>query len=722
MSKRTQPVRSTLPSCAPVLYLFNSLTRRKEEFKPRESKLIRWYSCGPTVYDAAHMGHARSYISFDILRRILSEYFGYDVKYVMNITDIDDKIIKRARQNYLFQKYLEEEHSNDEILSNVRVIAEKLAETIEGTQDNDKKGMFMKLHADVLNVLSVLEKETKPSEKKTDIKKLLSEVKDSYSEFLDSKYGSNINDNSIFTALPRHWENEFHEDMHSLNILDPSVLTRVSEYVPEIIEYIQKIIVNGLAYESNGSVYFDVGAFDAKPNHFYAKLVPEAYGDTKSLQEGEGDLFTDVTEKKSVNDFALWKASKSGEPWWDSPWGKGRPGWHIECSVMASAILGETLDIHTGGVDLKFPHHDNELAQAEAYYDNDCWVRYFLHSGHLTIAGCKMSKSLKNFITIKDALKKYTARQLRFAFLLHKWNDTLDYSENTMEMAITYEKLLNEYFLNTKDLVKKLNTQEKSVSLSKWTDAELKLDQHFCNMQKNVHIALCDNIDTRTALDAIRECISFCNVYVKDRGIDSLNLILLRDVASYIIELMQIFGVIPRTKPTGFPISSDNTAANLEDILSPYLTVFAEFRHAVRQEARECKAFNILKECDKVRDDTLPNLGVRLEDQEGRCATIKLVDKDTLLREREEKLRIERKKAEEKEKRLAQLAEKEAQRKIPPTEMFKKETDKYSKFDDKGLPTHDTEGKELSKGLVKKLQKLQLQQEKKYTEYLNSVK
>jgi cysteinyl-tRNA synthetase len=139
----------------------------------------------------------------------------------------------------------------------------------------------------------------------------------------------------------------------------------VSEYVPEIVEYIQQIIDRGLAYESNGSVYFDVAEFDKKPNHFYAKLVPEAFGDTKSLQEGEGDLSADAKEKKSPTDFALWKASKAGEPWWDSPWGRGRPGWHIECSVMASAILGSELDIHTGGVDLKFPHHDNELAQAE---------------------------------------------------------------------------------------------------------------------------------------------------------------------------------------------------------------------------------------------------------------------------------------------------------------------------------------------------------------------
>ena len=157
-----------------------------------------------------------------------------------------------------------------------------------------------------------------------------------------------------------------------------------------------------------------------------------------------GDLsISEGSEKRSPIDFALWKSSKDGEPWWESPWGKGRPGWHIECSVMASIICGESLDIHTGGVDLKFPHHDNEIAQAEAYFNNSDWVRYFLHSGHLTIAGCKMSKSLKNFITIQDALKKHSARQLRLAFLLHSWKDTLDYSDTTLHMAIQYEKFLN---------------------------------------------------------------------------------------------------------------------------------------------------------------------------------------------------------------------------------------------------------------------------------------
>ncbi len=156
-----------------------------------------------------------------------------------------------------------------------------------------------------------------------------------------------------------------------------------------------------VSYESNGSVYFDTARFDKHPDHTYAKLEPWSAGNVKLLQEGEGDLTTGGSEKKNNTDFALWKKSKEGEPAWDSPWGKGRPGWHIECSAMAGDVLGENLDIHSGGIDLAFPHHDNEIAQSEAHYKCDQWVNYFLHAGHLHIEGQKMSKSLKNFVTIQ---------------------------------------------------------------------------------------------------------------------------------------------------------------------------------------------------------------------------------------------------------------------------------------------------------------------------------
>ena len=254
------------------------------------------------------MGHARSYVSFDILKRIMTDYFGYNVKLVMNITDIDDKIIRKA-----------------------------------------------------------------------------------------------IEENISFEELSRRYETEFFDDMRRLNVSLPESITRVSEFVPEIVAFIEKIIENGYAYESNGSVYFDVKKYSSEPNHTYAKLEPTSVNNKEKMAEGEGVLTNSETSEKRVEaDFALWKKSKPGEPKWPSKWGEGRPGWHIECSAMAASIFKKyPIDIHTGGVDLRFPHHDNEVAQSEAYYNCDNWINNFWHTGHLHIAGKKMSKSLKNFITIK---------------------------------------------------------------------------------------------------------------------------------------------------------------------------------------------------------------------------------------------------------------------------------------------------------------------------------
>jgi cysteinyl-tRNA synthetase len=254
------------------------------------------------------MGHARSYVSFDILKRIMTDYFGHNVKLVMNITDIDDKIIRKA-----------------------------------------------------------------------------------------------IEENISFEELSRRYETEFFDDMRRLNVSLPESITRVSEFVSEIVAFIEKIIENGYAYESNGSVYFDVKKYSSEPNHTYAKLEPTSVNNKEKMAEGEGVLTnSETTEKRGDADFALWKKSKPGEPKWPSKWGEGRPGWHIECSAMAASIFKKyPIDIHTGGVDLRFPHHDNELAQSEAYYNCDNWINNFWHTGHLHIAGKKMSKSLKNFITIK---------------------------------------------------------------------------------------------------------------------------------------------------------------------------------------------------------------------------------------------------------------------------------------------------------------------------------
>merc|ERR1719309_533640 len=559
-NKRTQPAWAPpTPGEVAQLKLYNSLTREKEVFIPQQGRKVTWYNCGPTVYDASHMGHARTYLSFDILRRVMQNYFGFDVFFVMNITDIDDKIIKRARQNHLYSQYVTASHSLEKILEDCNDVIRYFAGVVAKTTDPDKKLMQEKMFTKVQIAVDNVEKAVKSGNKATledEKQKLLTEAKDVLADWLDSKLGSTVIDNQIFSELPRYWENEFHKDMESLNVLPADCLTRVSEYVPEIVAFIEQIIEKKYAYESNGSVYFDVKQFDSNPCHHYAKLMPEAVGDAKALAEGEGDLSADGQEKRSGNDFALWKKSKPGEPSWESPWGLGRPGWHIECSAMASVILGQSVDIHTGGYDLKFPHHDNELAQSEAYYDNDCWTRYFLHSGHLTIAGCNMSKSLKNFITIQEVLQKHTARQLRLAFLLHSWKDTLDYSDNTMELAKSYEKTASEFFLTVKHYLR--STPATGVlAFAKWTKAELDMNEKLGKAKEAIHAALCDNIDTRTVLETIRELVSQTNVYIeKLRSSGSVNRQLIKNVATYITKIFNVFGMISKDEDVGFPSGS----------------------------------------------------------------------------------------------------------------------------------------------------------------------
>uniref|UniRef100_A0A2K6CD74 Cysteine--tRNA ligase, cytoplasmic n=1 Tax=Macaca nemestrina TaxID=9545 RepID=A0A2K6CD74_MACNE len=665
--RRVQPQWSPPAGTQPCrLHLYNSLTRNKEVFIPQDGKKVTWYCCGPTVYDASHMGHARSYISFDILRRVLKDYFKFDVFYCMNITDIDDKIIKRARQNHLFEQYLEKRPEAAQLLEDVQAALKPFSVKLNETTDPDKKQMLERIQHEVQLATEPLEKAVQSrltgEEVSSCVEVLLEEAKDLLSDWLDSTLGSDVTDNSIFSKLPKFWEGEFHRDMEALNVLPPDVLTRVSEYVPEIVNFVQKIVDNGYGYVSNGSVYFDTAKFASSEKHSYGKLVPEAVGDQKALQEGEGDLSISadrLSEKRSPNDFALWKASKPGEPSWPCPWGKGRPGWHIECSAMAGTLLGASMDIHGGGFDLRFPHHDNELAQSEAYFENDCWVRYFLHTGHLTIAGCKMSKSLKNFITIKDALKKHSARQLRLAFLMHSWKDTLDYSSNTMESALQYEKFLNEFFLNVKDILRA--PVDITGQFEKWGEEEAELNKNFYDKKTAIHEALCDNVDTRTVMEEMRALVSQCNLYMAARKAmrKRPNRALLENIALYLTHMLKIFGAIEEESSLGFPVGGSGTSLNLESTVMPYLQVLSEFREGVRKIAREQKVPEVLQLSDALRDDILPELGVRFEDHEGLPTVVKLVDRNTLLKEREEKRQVEEEKRKKKEEAARRKQEQE---------------------------------------------------------------
>ena len=313
-----------------MLKLYDSLTSEKEIFKPLKDNKVSFYVCGPTVYGPGHIGHARTYIAFDIIRRYL-ECKGYKVKYVMNLTDIHDDIIKQA--------------------------------ALENT-----------------DIFSLSQKYTKL----------------------------------------------FLQDQKELGIKPATAYPKVTENIDEIIKFIKKLVKSGFAYESQGSVYFNVSKFKD-----YGKLSGIKIKDAKTGTRVD----TDKYEKDRVSDFVLWKAKKPGEPSWNSPWGQGRPGWHIECSVLSKKYLSEQIDIHGGAQDLKFPHHENEIAQSEAIAKKKPFVKYWLHAGLLNIRGQKMSKSLKNFILISDVLKKWNVRTIRAFVALSHYRSKLDWTEKNLKQA-----------------------------------------------------------------------------------------------------------------------------------------------------------------------------------------------------------------------------------------------------------------------------------------------
>ncbi|MCT8721123.1 cysteine--tRNA ligase [Glaesserella parasuis] len=312
-----------------MLKIYNTLKREKEEFKPIHPDHVGMYVCGVTVYDLCHFGHGRTFVSFDVIARYL-RYLGYNLRYVRNITDVDDKIIKRS---------LENNETCDQLVNRMII--------------------------------------------------------------------------------------EMHKDFDALNILRPDVEPRATQHIPEIIAIVEKLLAKGHAYVAeDGDVMFNVESFQK-----YGALSRQ---NLEQLQAGARVEIKSV--KRNPMDFVLWKMSKENEPSWDSPWGKGRPGWHIECSAMNSKELGNHFDIHGGGSDLMFPHHENEIAQSCCAHGDD-YVNYWLHTGMLTINEEKMSKSLNNFFTIRDILNKYDCESVRYFFLTAQYRSLLDYSEENIGLA-----------------------------------------------------------------------------------------------------------------------------------------------------------------------------------------------------------------------------------------------------------------------------------------------
>ncbi|KAG9009680.1 hypothetical protein FRB94_011685 [Tulasnella sp. JGI-2019a] len=785
------PASSSSAAGEPVLKVSNSLTKEKVEFRPMQGRNVKWYNCGPTVYDAAHLGHARNYVSQDIIRRILVDYFGYDVHFVMNITDIDDKIIIRARHNYLIDQLNAESSSLSKSLITQSSEAWSkyfTSKVLARFSPNDRPKTESAADVDAA-WLHVLEKEKSDekwwSEAKAADEKftmhiaslrkaklgidaaqkaleandttqvqatqLIESAKDVLAPYLDAKFGPTLTDPSISRTLAAYWEDEFYKDMSRLRIQPADTVTRVTEYVPEIVTFVERIVKNGYAYATDdGSVYFDTRKFDGgkggavaevkkgdedKWNHFYAKLAPGKKGNKEALEEGEGAL-TSGAEKRFPSDFALWKASKPGEPAWPSPWGPGRPGWHIECSVMASEILGEAMDIHSGGIDLTFPHHDNEMAQAEAYHDCKQWVNYFLHTGHLHIEGLKMSKSLKNFITIDDALAMHSARQLRLAFLGQLWSSPMDFKESTMQEVKARETAIDNFFNLARALILESRTKKATFDGHHHYDqTEKELVAFFTQTQHDFRSALCDSFNTPWALDRLLELISRTNIYVQ-RGRASVNVSVVEMIAKWVTKMLRMFGlgegaVAPGSIGWGDAAREGESAVDWDAILLPYLQALSTFRDDIRKLAiAQAAPKDILALCDRLRDIDLAPLGVALDDQEDGRALVKLVNPDVLLRARDEKAAALAAKAAKKaaavEAEKAKKRSKMEKGKVAPTEMFKAPNvpeGTYSEWNADGVPTKDGEGKELSGAKTKKVAKeweIQRKLHADYTEWIGA--
>ena len=416
------------------MQIYNSQSRKKEPFEPLRPGQVGIYACGPTVYDFFHIGNARPFIMFDVLRRYL-EYRGYKVTLVQNFTDIDDKMIRRAQE--------------------------------EGISVQELGDRFIR---------------------------------------------------------------EYYQDAAALGIRPATVHPRATEHIPQIIGIIQQLMDKDLAYVSNGSVYYRTAHFPA-----YGKLSGQ---DMEDLDAGARVDAED--EKYDPADFALWKAEKPGEPAWDSPWGRGRPGWHIECSAMSMAYLGDTIDIHTGGKDLLFPHHENEIAQSEGATGHP-FVRYWMHNGFLNIDNEKMSKSLGNFFTVRDILKEYDAEDVRMFMLSAQYRSPLNFSRESVAQA--HASLTRLY--TARDSLLFLKEQAEGRALNEEEQAFVERLQQY---RQRFIDGMDDDLNTAEGMGALFELVYDCNTSLNERSAGQA----IEQALAVLAELTGVLGILQK-KPDALP-------------------------------------------------------------------------------------------------------------------------------------------------------------------------